>query len=568
MRKLVVVGIVLGLLMCLTGCSNKELESKLQSYKDKLETKEVELEKEIIKTKRLEGEVNNLKNEVDKLKTQVQEFDKLKKENTESKTENDNLKRQVSQLEDDKRQLESQLQKTKPANPDEAETEIQKHHAHALELLRDAKYQEAIQEYKKILDVTPDDETALYNTACAYSLLGDKKNAVEFLIRAVKAGFTDFEHIQNDKDLDNIRDEEEYKALIRDKEKHSQAPVEGRIKKLKERLGEEYLIETMEDYKLVVVSNVSKASLESLKRSLTAFANAHWKDLFKHKPSYYITILIPKSMDDYVKKFGGQSGAAGFYNPNTRTLTVNLSTGTGTMIHEFTHALHYADMVALKQTHPQWIVEGFGSLYEQCSIKDGSGYGLLNWRLPGLQSALNTAKYIKWRDLMEKSSAMFRQNAALSYAEARYIFYYLQEKNLLRKFYQEYTQNYKDDPTGIKVIESLLGKPLEEIEKEWIPWVEKLQQGGGKPQGPVLGISTSSEESDKGVIVETVAPDSGADKAGIKKGDIITELDGKKISTFEDLRKVLSDRKAGDTIKIKILRGSEEQILDVTLGKR
>ena len=89
-----------------------------------------------------------------------------------------------------------------------------------------------------------------------------------------------------------------------------------------------------------------------------------------------------------------------------------------------------------------------------------------------------------------------------------------------------------------------------------------------KPAGPFLGIAPSQEESKTGLIVESVVPDSGAHKAGIQKGDIITELDGEKVSNFEDLRKAVSTRKTGDTIKIKILREGKEQILDVTLGKR
>src|ERR1700761_2145313 len=44
-----------------------------------------------------------------------------------------------------------------------------------------------------------------YNFSCTYSLLNKKKPALEYLDKAIKAGFVDYSHIQEDSDLDNIR---------------------------------------------------------------------------------------------------------------------------------------------------------------------------------------------------------------------------------------------------------------------------------------------------------------------------------------------------------------------------
>jgi hypothetical protein len=57
-------------------------------------------------------------------------------------------------------------------------------------------------------------------------------------------------------------------------------------------------------------------------------------------------------------------------------------TGSGTIAHEFTHALHFADMEALGQTHPIWEREGLGSLYEEPEPREDGLFGLVNWRLP------------------------------------------------------------------------------------------------------------------------------------------------------------------------------------------
>ncbi len=52
-----------------------------------------------------------------------------------------------------------------------------------------------------------------YNFCCAYALSGDKANALSSLKKSMEAGYTDYSHIQVDKDLDGIRNENEFKNL-------------------------------------------------------------------------------------------------------------------------------------------------------------------------------------------------------------------------------------------------------------------------------------------------------------------------------------------------------------------
>lgn len=94
-----------------------------------------------------------------------------------------------------------------------------------------------------------------------------------------------------------------------------------------------------------------------------------------------------------------------------------------------------------------------------------------------------------------------------------------------------------------------------------------------------LGIScgtVSSEISEAygiptGVIVSEVQSDSAAKKAGIKKNDVITKVDGLSVSSAEDLTEKLSYYKAGETIPVtyEYLDGEDyvEKTVDVTLGK-
>jgi serine protease Do len=76
----------------------------------------------------------------------------------------------------------------------------------------------------------------------------------------------------------------------------------------------------------------------------------------------------------------------------------------------------------------------------------------------------------------------------------------------------------------------------------------------------------------KGVYVVSVAEGSGAEAAGIIKGDVITKFDGEKISSFSDLQDVLQYYAVGDTAKITVMRPENGEYVQreftVTLGER
>lgn len=64
-----------------------------------------------------------------------------------------------------------------------------------------------------------------------------------------------------------------------------------------------------------------------------------------------------------------------------------------------------------------------------------------------------------------------------------------------------------------------------------------------------------------------VVPNSGADKAGLKEGDIILEVNGQKVEQDHSLAAILKNYSPADVIKMKILRGSNELEIAVTLGE-
>jgi len=71
-----------------------------------------------------------------------------------------------------------------------------------------------------------------------------------------------------------------------------------------------------------------------------------------------------------------------------------------------------------------------------------------------------------------------------------------------------------------------------------------------------------------GVVVSKVAAESPAEKAGLKKGDIIQEVNGRRCDTAEDWQKVLSTAKAGDVVKLSAIRDKKDVEIQITLEAR
>ncbi|UCH98041.1 MAG: hypothetical protein JSV88_14635 [Candidatus Aminicenantes bacterium] len=62
----------------------------------------------------------------------------------------------------------------------------------------------------------------IYNQACVYSRVKNKKKALNYLKQAIKKGFNDFELLKKDKDLDFIRNEKEFQEIIKQLKKDRQ----------------------------------------------------------------------------------------------------------------------------------------------------------------------------------------------------------------------------------------------------------------------------------------------------------------------------------------------------------
>ena len=95
----------------------------------------------------------------------------------------------------------------------------------------------------------------------------------------------------------------------------------------------------------------------------------------------------------------------------------------------------------------------------------------------------------------------------------------------------------------------------------------------GKVLRPYIGIAGSnlSESTAErynlpvGIYVESISENSGAANSDLRKGDVITAVDGRKVTTMDELNSIKNDKEIGDTITLTIYRAGDYMDVKITL---
>lgn len=252
--------------------------------------------------------------------------------------------------------------------------------------------------------------------------------------------------------------------------------VAKKLDEVRTQAGAGFIVER--DGLFVVAGNVPRREFDGIvAHTIRRTAEALWASYLTKKPDYPIVIWLfadDKTYRDGAKRLFGDTNVShfGYYRPWDQTMVMNVGTGTGTLVHEMTHALLKPDFPDC----PTWFEEGLASLHEQCQLLPASIKGFVNWRLPALQKAIEAGKLVPLGKLVATTTNEFRgANEGLHYAEARYLALYLQQKGLLARFYKQFHDGVKKDPTGAKTLAAVTGKAIPELEKEWVAWVKTLR---------------------------------------------------------------------------------------------
>ena len=100
----------------------------------------------------------------------------------------------------------------------------------------------------------------------------------------------------------------------------------------------------------------------------------------------------------------------------------------------------------------------------------------------------------------------------------------------------------------------------------------------GKVTHPFIGLigttvtpelaKTKKLPVEEGALVQELAKGQGAEKAGVKVGDVVTAVDGKAIASMDDLILAIRRKAVGDTVTLTVLRSGQTLTFKVIIGDR
>ena len=107
------------------------------------------------------------------------------------------------------------------------------------------------------------------------------------------------------------------------------------------------------------------------------------------------------------------------------------------------------------------------------------------------------------------------------------------------------------------------------------PIIQDLMEDGYVKGRPVIGLSGREMTQEMartygyvtGVYVVEVTPFSGAERAGIKSGDVITKVEDQEVKTVEDINNIRDSHQVGDKLKFEIDRRGQKLTVEVELGE-
>ena len=105
--------------------------------------------------------------------------------------------------------------------------------------------------------------------------------------------------------------------------------------------------------------------------------------------------------------------------------------------------------------------------------------------------------------------------------------------------------------------------------------IEDLMSDGYVSNRPYLGVSLQDQTNQYGfnksstsVYITSVVANSAASKAGLTSGDQIVSVDGQEVSSASEVKTIINQHSANDTIEITIIRNNQQKTVQVTLGEQ
>jgi serine protease Do len=96
-----------------------------------------------------------------------------------------------------------------------------------------------------------------------------------------------------------------------------------------------------------------------------------------------------------------------------------------------------------------------------------------------------------------------------------------------------------------------------------LPRLQRMAARHAQPDRPGLGLQVKDAPDGSGAYVGSVRPDSPAERAGVKAGDVVVELSGAPVQNAADVARIAAQRRPGQPTSIGVRRGGERLTLIV-----
>jgi S1-C subfamily serine protease len=132
--------------------------------------------------------------------------------------------------------------------------------------------------------------------------------------------------------------------------------------------------------------------------------------------------------------------------------------------------------------------------------------------------------------------------------------------------------NYEGEQKVVRYVYEITKDLTTMPEKPAYARVESASSRGGagdtRAFSVTLGIVPDFGQNAEGMKISAVQPNRPGEKAGLRAGDVITKMAGKKILNIYDYMGVLGELKAGDVVDLEVLRDGVAVSLKATMEKR
>lgn len=424
-----------------------------------------------------------------------------------------------------------------------------------------------------------------YNDACALAQLGRLAEAESRLMDALKAGFRDFDAMEEDPDLEPVRASRTYEAIMEARERLEAEPARSTdgepdrrtapnaprrrarpdpVAAWRGRHGDDYRYDADESRRLAYATHLDEASHGRMKADLARLATHLERDYFGAPPNETILVAILRQKDagDYLS---GRD-VRGMYQHESRRLVAR-DTGQS-LQHEFVHVMHFAHMERLGQRHPIWIQEGLAALYEDYALHDDGRIEFhpnIRFNIARRQVVSGTA--MPWKRLVGLSADEFMRDPERNYPLARSIFEFLARERRLGDFYRALVATWPDDQDGSTALERAFGEPLARIEDRWKRWMTDRGAIDDRVERGDASLGVAGDDAGNGVRIRSFVLRSAARAAGLRVGDVIVGVGDRPVRNREELVLAVAPLDAEVPVEVRYLRDGALRSVEVRLRR-